>query len=217
MSPKFYVYIYLDPRNYEPFYVGKGYGNRAYRHLVDDGDTLKVRKIKKLKRAGYTPVIKFPFKGLSEQDAFDFEKALIFVIGRRDLKLGPLCNMTDGGDGPAGNVQSKATKRKIASAAKDRWSDPSYRGKMSSIHSHRQIGNKLSDEHKRKLSKAMKGRKKTNEHKRKISASITDKYNDPKYKESLSNSLRKRWKDPEYRGKMADICTNNLRGRGCYE
>ena len=29
----FYVYLYTDPRNEKPFYVGKGKGNRAFSHL----------------------------------------------------------------------------------------------------------------------------------------------------------------------------------------
>lgn len=31
--PKFYAYVYFDPRDGLPFYVGKGQGYRARKHL----------------------------------------------------------------------------------------------------------------------------------------------------------------------------------------
>lgn len=30
---QFYVYVYIDPISYKYFYIGKGSGNRATRHL----------------------------------------------------------------------------------------------------------------------------------------------------------------------------------------
>lgn len=30
----YYVYVYIDPRNYEEFYYGKGKGNRKDAHLI---------------------------------------------------------------------------------------------------------------------------------------------------------------------------------------
>ena len=34
-KPRYYVYVYLDPRDSEVFYVGKGTGNRAFAHLLE--------------------------------------------------------------------------------------------------------------------------------------------------------------------------------------
>ena len=36
MEMEFYVYVYIDPRNFEEFYYGKGKGNRKVAHLSDD-------------------------------------------------------------------------------------------------------------------------------------------------------------------------------------
>ena len=33
----FYVYLYLDPENLDPFYVGKGKGKRVWDHLKMKG------------------------------------------------------------------------------------------------------------------------------------------------------------------------------------
>lgn len=35
---KYYVYVYSDPDTKEPFYVGKGKGNRAFQHLDDQSE-----------------------------------------------------------------------------------------------------------------------------------------------------------------------------------
>jgi hypothetical protein len=55
--------------------------------------------IKKYKRVEITT-----FLCESENFAIDLEKDLIKKIGRKDLGLGPLTNMTDGGDGMSGSI-----------------------------------------------------------------------------------------------------------------
>ncbi len=78
----YYVYVYIDPRNYEEFYYGKGMGNRKSAHLLDDSDTEKVRRINAIKEEGLEPIIKVIAKGLSEKEAFLVEKTLIWKLGR---------------------------------------------------------------------------------------------------------------------------------------
>ena len=111
----FYNYIYLDPSkpgyynygnlhfDYEPFYVGKGKNNRCYSHLFETKDNTynpkKFNKIQKIrKNIGYDPIILKIYEDLEESIALQNEKDLIKNIGRHDLKLGPLTNLTDGGD-----------------------------------------------------------------------------------------------------------------------
>lgn len=79
---KYYVYVYIDPRNLQEFYYGKGKGDRKSAHLKDDSDSLKARTIKEIKSAGLKPIIKVIAKGLTEAEAFLIEKTLIWKLGR---------------------------------------------------------------------------------------------------------------------------------------
>ncbi len=51
-------------------------------------------------------------ENLTWEQACDLEKKMIAFYGRRDKCLGPLVNMTDGGDGAQGAVRSEETKQK---------------------------------------------------------------------------------------------------------
>ncbi len=131
---QYYTYIYLNPEQpghftysgvsflFEPFYVGKGTGDRKFVHLTRDikyeSNKLKANKIAKLKKKfnlrDYIVVIDAD----SEESAFELEKRLVDEIGRRDLGTGPLCNLMEGGGismtvGPlTREKQSKAKKGK---------------------------------------------------------------------------------------------------------
>lgn len=105
----FYVYIYFDPRSkssfkygnlefeYEPFYVGKGKGDRMFVHLKQTGRCNKVNKINSIRKSGLEPLIIKYKEGLDEDKAFELEIELIKRIGRKCLKEGPLTNLHDGG------------------------------------------------------------------------------------------------------------------------
>lgn len=81
----YYVYVYTDPRNNQPFYIGKGTGNRAFTHLKDAGDSAKVARIKEIRDAGATPQIEVLAFGLDETTAFKVEAAAIDLIGFENL------------------------------------------------------------------------------------------------------------------------------------
>lgn len=78
----YYVYVYIDPRNFEAFYYGKGAGSRKLAHLSDDSDTEKAKQIKAIKKEGLEPIIKVIAKDLTEKEAFLVEKTLIWKLGR---------------------------------------------------------------------------------------------------------------------------------------
>lgn len=81
-SETFYVYVYIDPRNYEEFYYGKGKGNRKSEHLSDAKDSEKVKRIKSIQKAGLNPIIKVIARNLSENEALLIETTLIWKLGK---------------------------------------------------------------------------------------------------------------------------------------
>jgi len=78
----YYIYLYVDPRTKEPFYVGKGQGERALAHLRDRGESRKVARIQEIQAAGLEPQIDILVHGLSsEEAAFRIEAAVTDAIG----------------------------------------------------------------------------------------------------------------------------------------
>ena len=78
----YYVYVYIDPRNLEEFYYGKGKRDRKDVHLKGEGDSEKTKRIKEILEVGQKPIIKVIAKGLTEHEAFLVEKTLIWKLGR---------------------------------------------------------------------------------------------------------------------------------------
>jgi group I intron endonuclease len=122
---KYYIYLLLDSSKkgdykygdysleYEPFYVGKGSGNRI-KHTLYDKSPFKYNKIKKLKNKNIDIKTIKLFDNLSEEECFYREIELISLIGRRDLNKGSLVNLTDGGAGRINSNVSDKTRIKIS-------------------------------------------------------------------------------------------------------
>ena len=80
---EYYVYVYIDPRNFEEFYYGKGKDNRKEEHLRENqSDSEKSKRIKSIKEEGLNPIIRVIAKELTESQAFLIEKTLIWKLGR---------------------------------------------------------------------------------------------------------------------------------------
>jgi hypothetical protein len=90
MTAEYYIYACFRPHDGQIFYVGKGRGSRAERTTKSRNRYFKNTIVK------YGPPIVVIIRSdLTEDEAFEVEKALIKAIGR--YPTGPLVNMTDGG------------------------------------------------------------------------------------------------------------------------
>lgn len=191
MEEIFYVYAYLDPRkpgnyiygeyefNYEPFYIGKGKKDRDKFHLINafrkKRCNLREKFIRQLVNdCSKDPIILRVKENLSEDESLTLEIDLITLIGRRDLDIGPLVNLTNGGEGTSNRVYTEETKRKISLNHADfsGSNHPRY-GKTLSEETKKKIGLKSSqkvhsEETKKKISEKLKGRVFSEEHKRNI-------------------------------------------------
>lgn len=104
-----YVYIYLNPLKkgnykykeylfeYEPIYVGKGNYNRDISHINNSHNSQLNNFLIELKSNNIEPIIIKIKENISNYEAYYLEGLLIHLIGRLDLNLGPLFNITGGG------------------------------------------------------------------------------------------------------------------------
>jgi hypothetical protein len=156
----------------EIFYIGIGKTlRRPYRK-----DTRNTLWYNITKKTNYK--VEILSENLSWEDACDLEKLLISEYGRRDLGLGPLVNMTNGGDGTVNF--SKDILQYLSKIKK---------------------GKKLTDETKKKMSKikkelglippSQKGKKRSEESKlkRKNTIEINGAHNAKKVINSLTNEI----------------------------
>lgn len=155
----FFVYIYLDPRfkgdftyqdlllSHKPIYVGKGTLNRHKDHwnVICNNKTLDnvefSNKLRKLKKLNLEPIILKLFEFNLESDAYNKEKELISIIGRKRFNKGPLLNVTEGGESNA--IQMIEVRRRDKMEINQKISNAKK-------------GVALSEEHKDRLSEAAK-------------------------------------------------------------
>ena len=110
MKKTYYIYLHIRKDNGFVFYVGKGTdeGNLIYeRSKATERNTWWKNIVNK---TNYEIKIVNTFE--SEDEAFQKEKELIKKYGRKDLGLGTLVNLTDGGEGMEN--PSMETRKKLS-------------------------------------------------------------------------------------------------------
>jgi hypothetical protein len=130
VSKDFYVYAHRKATTGEIFYVGKGYGNRAWSKRRSEYWHNVANK--------YGLCVEIVASGLQEWYAFELEKELIAFHGRPNL-----VNMTDGGEGMYGWTPSEKTKIKHKAALYAVQSKPEFREKMRLSHNRPEIKAKV--------------------------------------------------------------------------
>jgi hypothetical protein len=143
------VYTHQRLDNNEVFYVGIG---KTSRRAFSKNDRSKYWT-NIIKKTNY--IVDILHSDVSWEEACELEKHLIFLYGRKNLGLGLLVNMTDGGEGSIGVIVSDETRKKLSISRKG---EKNYA-----------YGKIRSDEHKQKISKAHKGKTHSDETKKKIS------------------------------------------------
>ena len=131
MDNKYYVYELVDPRNGQPFYVGKGKGDRAKSHLTVGKVTNNPRKdlrINDIRDSGHEPKIHIVLENLTSDDAYVKEESLIKTYGREGFD----------NNGILTNIKKDAKP-------------PSQKG----------TSKVFTEEHRKKLSESLKGKPKT--------------------------------------------------------
>jgi len=206
----FYVYAYIDPRDGTPFYIGKGKGNRLWRHLLPcclRKRTFFYNKINKMHCEGIEPTIVTLVEGLSEGEAHELESFFIKGLGRRTDRNnpGPLCNLTNGGEGCSGRILSDETRCKISASHKGRTFTEEHCRKMSE----QRKGIPLSKETRQKMSESSKGQKHSAESRLKMSEAMCGRTLSDEHRRKLSDVKRGTKHTPETRHRISEA----LKGR----
>lgn len=106
----YYVYQLIDPRNGQPFYIGKGKGKRLGAHEIEARAGKRSRKcdtIREIWGSGREVVSEIIREFRLEAAAFRFEKKLIGQIG-----LANLTNVEPGGPGQARGARAKNDEKR---------------------------------------------------------------------------------------------------------
>lgn len=175
----FYVYLHRKATTGEIFYVGKAVKHRAW---VSSGRSEQWQRA--VNKHGYK--IEIVQDGLQEWAAFELEKDLISLYGKRSDKTGTLVNNSDGGDGTTGAKLSNETKSKMSAYRKGRKLSESHK-KNTSLGL---MGHIVSKESREKIRLAKSGKKLNEDHKMKIRAALHRAFLDGRLKNKEGQRLK---------------------------
>lgn len=175
----------------------------------------KSRWIGSVIEAGGNVLMGMVAAGLSQDDAMALE---VRLIAEHRASGARLMNLTDGGDGVKGQVQSAETRAKKSAALKGMTKSPESiamraemlrgrkatdetRAAMSAAHLKRYQSDPDAVDRQRQITKK---RFEDPRERARISQLLLDRFSDPVEREKISASLRKRFEDPAERQKLAD-------------
>lgn len=156
-------YVYRHRRNdtNEVFYIGIGTSkNRVY--TTKKRNAFWQNIYNKVGRS-----VEIIATGLTDDEAKELEMLLIKEYGRRDLGLGPLVNMTNGGDGAVGCKRSAEAIAKTVAKTTGQKRTLETKKRISEALKGKKRGNMLNST-KEKLSNKLKGRIFSEKHKSKL-------------------------------------------------
>lgn len=119
------VYFHINPLKNEVFYVGIGNLKRPFSKLGRSKYWYRT-----VSKYGY--IVDVIHTNLTWEEACKLEIFYIKWFGRKDLHLGTLCNLTNGGDGKSGMLVTSLTREKQSN---------SHKGRSFSIESRLKISN----------------------------------------------------------------------------
>ena len=108
------VYRHIRKDTNQVFYIG--IGKEESRAYVKDAGNRNPYWNRIVSNSDYE--VQILFDGLSWEEACEKEIEFISLYGRKDLGLGTLANMTNGGDGGFGQIKSEETRRKMSESHK---------------------------------------------------------------------------------------------------
>jgi hypothetical protein len=102
----FYVYHYIDKATKQPFYVGKGKGDRKWSHLREARKGRQGALYDAIRKLNYEDGVNIleVYRNVTEWEALSHECQEIESIGRLIIGTGPLLNRTSGGEGLSGGI-----------------------------------------------------------------------------------------------------------------
>jgi hypothetical protein len=142
---RFYVYVHRQADTGEVFYVGKGQGKRAHSHADRNRHWHHV-----VEKHGRT--VHMVAEGLTEEQAIQQEIAL---IAERRSAGTRLVNLTSGGQGLSGHIDTEETRAKKRASALGRRMSPEAIAKTASS----RIGKRHSEETVQRIKDSLKGRR----------------------------------------------------------
>lgn len=138
----YYIYEHWRPDTQSLFYIGKGFGRRAYRMSYRSKWHARIQE--KLLSLGMAVEVRIVASGLSAEEACMREVEYIKIARERGVDL---VNMTNGGDGIAGFKHSISTRERMKISALKANTEEVKKKKSIA-----RTGKKLSESHRQKIS-----------------------------------------------------------------